>query len=422
MSSDHHRWRPDRPPPLIQLHSLAKHRVLREYLSRYVATLTRNLRHDGLCLTVVDGFAGGNIFRDPGTNEARPGSPSIILDTLRAASIVARERRVKPFHFDDEYFFVEKLKVHFDSLKATLLASEHSGRIGEGVKLIHGGFHEHAGSILKHIKARAGGERAIYLLDQFGYSDVPFDAISEILATLKHAEVILTFASDSLINYLSGDSPPPEAARTTGINVDALTALKAGSETRSESDGNKWRREIQLSLHADIQQKTGARFYTPFFIHCRESRRDYWLIHLSGHYRAKDVMLGLHWQLHNSFAHFGKAGLNMFGFDPKKSMQEEWLPGYYFDATAEALTLDALREDLPRYLFERNDDVDFRTLFSELSNGSPATTEIFRDALRTIVADGLVSVRDKSGLKVRRGVREDTDIITITKQKRLFLP
>ncbi len=35
--------------------------------------------------------------------------------------------------------------------------------------------------------------------------------------------------------------------------------------------------------------------YAPFIIRSKEAHRDYWLIHLSQHSRARDMMVGLHW-------------------------------------------------------------------------------------------------------------------------------
>jgi hypothetical protein len=68
-----------------------------------VATLTQNVKIDHLALTVIDGFAGGNIYLDPKGRDL-PGSPSIIMNAIREAERVANEKRTKKFRVKDDYF------------------------------------------------------------------------------------------------------------------------------------------------------------------------------------------------------------------------------------------------------------------------------------------------------------------------------
>ena len=73
MGSEHHHWQIGNSPPEIRPHSLAKHRVLRGYLERYVSVLTVKPAQETLRLTLVDGFAGGGRYLDSRTKEERPG-------------------------------------------------------------------------------------------------------------------------------------------------------------------------------------------------------------------------------------------------------------------------------------------------------------------------------------------------------------
>src|SRR5438552_4194135 len=108
MTSDCHSWSIGKDPPLIRPHSLAKHRVLKSYLERYVAVLTSNPRSEQLRLTLIDGFAGGGIYLDSRSKEERPGSPLIMLEAMQSAAVAAQQARSKDFHLDVEYFFIEK--------------------------------------------------------------------------------------------------------------------------------------------------------------------------------------------------------------------------------------------------------------------------------------------------------------------------
>jgi hypothetical protein len=254
-------------------------------------------------------------------------------------------------------------------------------------------------------------------LDQCGYSAVPFVSVNEILGTLRKAEVILTFATGFLIDFLSDKYKGGAGIRKAGIDVERLVS-------KADRTDKHWRRLIQVELRDDLQKKTGARFSTPFFIRSRDSNRDLWLVHLSGHYRARDVMMGIHWEQTNSFAHYGRPGLNMLGFDPGEvvtSSSQAWLPGFYFDDTAKDLTLEAILQELPKYLTDKRESVDVRSLFAEISNDTPATVALLREVVRELAYDGVFEIRDKTGLTVRRrGVQSDTDVIYMARQMRLF--
>lgn len=135
-----HVWTPDKPPPKLRAHSLAKHRTLAGYLRRYVAAYTQSYRVQHLSLTVVEGFAGGNLYTDESTGDTTHGSPGVILDALRDAAQQAQARRTKPFHFVDRYFFIEKNRGAFEVLKKTLGESIHSARLGREIELINDEF------------------------------------------------------------------------------------------------------------------------------------------------------------------------------------------------------------------------------------------------------------------------------------------
>jgi three-Cys-motif partner protein len=412
-----HRWKHGDPPPEIRPHTLAKHRLYGEYLKRYVATVTKNPKMEKLTFTVIDGLAGGNIYTDKETGELRQGSPSIILDSLAAADRLAQERRTKPFTFDDHYIFIESDSEHFASLRATLADSGHSRRVGHDVELLQGDWIDHLEKVIDLVRRRAGGERALFILDQCGYSDVPLLAVGEILQRVAKAEVILTFATDYLIDYLSNSYQAGPGIVRAGINVERI--LSAMDKSKPE-----WRRLIQLELHKEIQEKTGAKFYTPFFIRSTEANRDLWLVHLSGHYRARDVMVGIHWLQNTSFAHYAKPGLNMFGYDQDDDQfrsSQLWLPGYFFDETARALTHEAIHEQLARQIVDSREAIDVQSIFAVVSNGTPATVQMLRDVLRDLASEGVISIRDETGLTARtKGVRSDKDVIRATGQRLLF--
>lgn len=416
MGREHHKWQIGKLPPLIRPHSLAKHRVLRQYLERYVSVLTRNVRQEQFRLTLVDGFSGGGRYLDSRTKEERPGSPLIMLEAMRDAARQAQQRRSKDFHLDVQYVFVEKEGDALEHLRRVISESEYRSLLDERIRLIHGDFVTHSPEIVTFIKSRGRAGRAIFSLDQFGYSDAPLPTIRDILANLDNAEVILTFATDWLIDYLSANEQTQRIIERVGITLPSKTI----ETVKQEED---WRRAIQFLLHRQIPERTGAKFYTPFFIRSADSDRAFWLIHLSGHFRARDVMVGLHWQESTSFAHYGRSGLRMLGYDQDRDAawtDQRMLPGFFFDEAALASSQRELLEQLPETLFNFRDGVVLTDLFSGLANDCPVTLAIMKGVVNDLAKEGLIEIRDESGSKRRRAIQHHSDIIVPSRQKRIY--
>ena len=55
--NDKYVWSVGSPPPPLDPHSVVKHEIVRDYLSRYVPVLMSNYLIDKLVLSIVDGFA-----------------------------------------------------------------------------------------------------------------------------------------------------------------------------------------------------------------------------------------------------------------------------------------------------------------------------------------------------------------------------
>ncbi|WP_197056623.1 three-Cys-motif partner protein TcmP, partial [Luteibacter mycovicinus] len=184
---------------------------------------------------------------------------------------------------------------------------------------IHGNdFHRALPGILKDIQDRQRRNgRSVFILDQYGWSQVNLDAVKQIFTELPYAEVFLTWMIDNLINFLSEqmiDKLNPALQRTglgKAITAEQLLAIK---QTGAGHDGDlAWRRAIQTLMTGQIRASSGAAFSTPFYIVPRNSRRGYWLLHLARHWRANEEMKRIHWGS-NNLHHPGGAGFNMLGY------------------------------------------------------------------------------------------------------------
>ena len=65
-----------------------------------------------------------------------------------------------------------------------------------------------------------------------------------------------------------------------------------------------------------------------------------WFLHLSRHPTARDVMIQRHWELSNTFEHYGLGGFGMMGWDPLKHV--DTLRLFHF----EELEVPQLREQM----------------------------------------------------------------------------
>ena len=336
-------WHPETPPPLIQAHSRAKLEVLRRYLRAYFDTLNVDPRIDIRKLDLIDGFCGGGTFR--AGDEVISGTPLIMLEEASSASKRLNMRRTKPLHIDCKTYFIDKERAHTDHLRQAL--EERGYQVDdERIVVRTNRFESELNRILQSVRLRQPRSgRAIFLLDQTGYSHVHLDLISRIFADLENAEVILTWSADNLVNHIA-DSPE----FLKGVAPLRLTRPKV-QELLAHGENDLGRAIIQRVLREHILSETGAAYDTPFFVRPLKSRRALWLLHLSRHPTARNVMIRIHWDIKNTFLHYGGGGLDMLGWDHVRD--SETLPLFHFGLQDEAQMRDQLLAEVPRLIFNR---------------------------------------------------------------------
>ncbi len=332
-------WHPDEHPPLIEPHSKAKLDVLRSYLRAYFDRLNVNPNREEFKLDLVDGFAGGGTFKD-GENIV-PGTPLIMLEEFQEAIDRLNQNRTKSLNFDCKFYFVDKEAAHTDHLQKVL---KERGYVVNDEKIVvrNSLFEEEVDDILKDIRRRqprAG--RAIFLLDQTGFSQVKLELITRIFRELPAAEVILTFAADALINHLAETPSLIKAVAPLNLTESQIHDLIQDNN----SDGGK--ALVQRTLRNHIRNAIGVSYDTPFFIRPHQSRRALWFLHLSRHPTARDVMIQRHWAIQNTFEHYGSGDFNMLGWD---ALNSETLPLFNFKEFDAEQMRNQLLHSIPKEL------------------------------------------------------------------------
>jgi len=372
----HYAWKLGEPLPVLGAHSLAKHAVFARYTERYINILSPMPQQTGLNLTLVDGFCGGGAYRF--NNEVVAGSPLLLLQAVQAAEAEQAAARRGGFRVNSDFYFVDRNAHHTAYLREELAKSPFAPEIDRSIRVWTGDFEARVGDIVSSIKAKGPGHRALFFLDQYGWSAVSFEVIRRIFAELANPEVLITFSVDNLIDYLTDQTAKMRGGQAIELDPGLGEAL---ADLRTE---RRQRQVIQGFLYRHILERTGADFYTPFFIHSPESHRSYWLLHLSKHARARDEMARLHWSLSNTFVHPGKSGFNALGYDP--SLDVNQLPlEFNFGSDARTDSLNAAVNQLPKMIRDdsagQGEAISLRSLFEANCNETPLTLELVSDAL-----------------------------------------
>jgi hypothetical protein len=241
---------------------------------------------------------------------------------------------------------------------------------------------------------------------------------------LPSAEVILTFGVDAFLNYANDGTLTQDILRRVGI-PDVLRGRTLESIKSSEKD---WRLFIQAALYQDLVQACGAKHYTPFFIRNSAGHGDYWLLHLSQHEKARDVMTTVHWANNTHFIHYGGPGLDMFhmlGYDPDhdEHLSGQQRFGFEFDDQAQSASVAALLEQLPRHVYATVEGLTFGVLFATTCNDTPATAELYKQAVEILIERRSIEVVGADGVRRRSAQQiKASDQLIMPAQRSIFDP
>lgn len=409
--------------PIIDPHSKIKHRIIDDYLQTYVQVIMSNPMIPWLRLSVVDGFCGGGLYMDEETGQYA-GSPLIVLRAIEEVQAKINIGRTKPRAIHSQNFFVDVKKENIDCLQAVLTAHGQGHRIGNDVFLQCADFAQALPSIAHRIKSFGRTERALFLLDQYAYGDVPFSSVKWIFNNVANAEVLLTFNVDALVTYLSNRQANRKAIANIGLEQHIpwaeLSALKANNK-------HTWQYLIQRCLSKGILAESGASFMTVFFITPLGSNpRTYWFIHLANSYRANSVMKEIHWQYGNHFSHMLSPSL-FVGYDANRDIhiteQHDLALGeeHHFDGATNERICNELSEILPQQIHATPEQT-FQQLMNKIANYTMADEDLVKRSLDVAVMNGDIEVLDKDGKSKRRkgGSIKLTDVIVAPAQSAFF--
>lgn len=406
-------WSVGHPLPRIEHHSDRKLQVIEEYLRVYFDTVVRDPRMDNLNITLIDGFCGGGVYDRSG--EERPGSPMVILKAIFEAGVKLNEGRQKPLSIDAVYHFGDENREHIEFLRQTILGSQFRDFLGKSIELHHKQFTELLPLVIADIRRRQRQGRAIFVLDQFGYADVPMSSIRTIFDNLPKAEVILTFSIDALLNYLQEEGNPAPVVSQFGVNEPFLRSWQEWKYS-----GQPGRAMAQRALMAQMHRYSGARFFTPFMMFSNTDNRHMLIAHLSQSQAARDKMLSVHWALKNTFRHIGRGSLFELGFDAR--LTTETLLFEFSEADRGNMRRE-LEDELPKQIFELSGGgpLALGDLLVLIGNKTAATNKDITHSLQRLSEAREIEVLRPHGGLARPGavIRPDHQL-RVARQLRLF--
>ena len=415
-----YKWAIGEPLPELDEHSQAKHRIISDYIQRYVEVYMSNTAIERLSLSIVDGFAGGGKYRDVLTNDIADGSPFVILNAIHEVEQRINLNRIKPRSIDAHYYFIDCIKQHTDFLRNEIQQSQYRALIDDSIFIQTDEFARAAPAVIDAIHRRNRTHRSLFILDQYAYKDVPFNTVNYILNKLIGSEVILTFNVNAILNYISDN----EANKTALANIHLENHIDWQRLTLLKEAG-QWKQAVQEQLANAIYKASGARHITLFFI-TPKAGLTYWLVHLSKVYRARDVMMSLHWKHSNSsFSHHLSEGLFSLGYSAIETpgqMGFDLVTEFDFGEEAEQRCVQRLSDDIPRLIYAKNEPLTFANLVDSIGSHTPAAENQIRQALTRGLKSGELLIKMPNG-KYRRSASQakDEDLVSYCQRPLIFL-
>lgn len=401
-------------PPELDIHSRAKHEILREYIISYLKVVCQQQRMPEFKIALVDGFAGGGRYKG-----GEEGSPLVLLRAVDEAEyrINCSRSPTAQINIKANHYFVEKNNDNYMYLQESIKESEYKSRLDKNLFLFKGEFRQHLAKIVGRIKevAPKGGGGAIFFLDQKGYTDISIQDIQYIRNHLPQSEIIVTIGIGWLIDFIGDEGRLKSTTEGMGISqyLDINEIIRIKEEKSVE-----WRSIIESRLSIAFKKAAGYSFFVPFFIEPQYSHRGYWLLHLSSNVRAHNVMTESIWEKGNYMKHYGEAGLDIYRISYKPS-NPLTLPGMSFREMEREEHKKELIKKIPDYIWKTGGG-SLLDIVKNTCNKTAADLPLYKDSFSEIWNQGDIDVRGKSWGKKKKREIYDSDIIIPNKQRSFF--
>lgn len=398
------------PEATLEDHSRRKHKILREYFSRYLKVRCQLPQQERFRLAVVEGFAGGGRYKC-GT----AGSPLIFVEELRASVLEANVRRaaqgMRPLQIECLLVLNDAHPDAIEMLKGNLAPS--LAEIKENISQLHirpaylSEPFETAYHKIKTILDQGRFRSVIFNLDQCGHSRVHRRTLVDILRSYQAAEIFYTFSIGSLLAFLRASEPQALAAQLAHIGF-SDSDLRELEGTMSKKSWLGVAEQLVFAAFRDCSP-----YVSTFSINNPDGWR-YWLIHFANSYRGREEYNNILHQNSTAQAHYGRSGLDMLAYDPR----HEGGALYLFDQPGRASAKEQLMDDIPRLVTDVGDTIQVGDFYESIYNTTPAHSDDIRAAI--IENPDLEVITDAGGERRKANTIAVGDVIRLRCQRSLF--
>lgn len=416
-------WQIGSPLPTLDRHSEVKHKIVQDYIRRYIQTVMLPAHIPKLQLSLIDGFSGGGCYASEDGTRIVNGSPLLMMEAVKEARTLLNLDRRVPREINVDYTFIDIMPDTTKYLDYWLKAKLDERLIEASdfarVRICNGDFLDELPKIIQSIKQKRMGQRSIFVLDQYNYDDLPLSKISEILTSLDGSEVILTFNVGSLITFISDRAQNRRPLERLGIDQyvpwDKIRQLKAENK-------QSWRQILQRHIAHGIRTESGAKFMTLFFVKPWGANPwDYWLIHLSNRYRAHEVMKTLHWEHATEFGHELEPGVFVMGYNTNKDESYTGQSTFTFDDNSKIACIEGIREHFGQAIYSLDGPIRLGDLFQNCVSNSTAAEAHLMEATRQLHSTKDIVIVSKDGARRRNNMRYSLDdVIESARQHKFF--
>jgi len=350
-----------------------KHRILRLYLNPWISKISMVESR----LLFVDGFAGPGVYPD-GSN----GSPLIAMnmaDKMLSSSEGINDR-VESF----DCVFIEADDDNYAKLENSVSRAKENVDSRINTWCIHGQFESWAEGFIENHQYKRPPPSLVFI-DPFGYSNIPFDLISELFQLRDQSlELLITFMAGKMAQWM--EDPSHQKAITEAIGSDEWkdsVTPDLGKDVRAERFSSIYQR--QLKREAD------ANFTMPFEM-VEESKRQtcYYLIHVTNHWQGLKVMKET---MFNAGAddEFAYLGPDHSGYEDDQLSFAEF---------GETEDFDQRIEEFASQLYSRykGEEISFQDLLEETLDQNVFKAKHYRSAFRILESEGKLEVEHREHL------------------------
>jgi len=390
-------------------HTAKKHQILRQYFKNYLQTRCK-YPAEVFKIIIVDGFAGAGRY-----SQGEPGSPIIFLEVL--SEFVVEQNIVRDANNmykirldcilcmnDSDKNVLEQLKINF---KAAADKYSHIAELHLHDEYYNQTFNSFYWQYKDQLQLRKCNN-VFFNLDQCGYAHVDTMILRDIIASWKSAEILLTFMIKSMLAYLS-----PKLDNANALEPSLKRSVDALNTDFSEADfgKNEWLGRAEKMVFDYLGQ--AAPFVSPFSIDSKGGWR-YWLLHMAGSYRARQVFNDVLHQDDATQAHYGRAGLKMLSYRTGDDAQL-----YLFNETARETAKNELHGDIPKVVMASGDMLPMDEFYKITYNETPAHSDDIHEVMINNEDIEILTGID-GGQRQKPHTIVSTDFIRLKKQPSLF--